>query len=211
MPLSTHLSSDPEMFQATASQRNLTPSKPVHSSKQKQQRLSKPNPGQIFPSLGRNSTAHGASTNSLNPGSDPGLSLRARANQTNRSPQLAFAAAIVAASLQFFTLPGLAIESQQNPTQLGNSSNTEIMYAQSNPSTLNSGNTNDLDQFIKYADFLIGLFSLYLIFKEVSGLKKKIGIIQGENNNLNNKLIEAEDQRKEVTQKVIEIANILSK
>ena len=130
MPLSSHLSSDPEMFQATASQRNLTPSKPVHSSKQKQQRLSKPNPGQIFPSLGRNGTAHGASTNSLNPGSDPVLSLRAKANQTNRSPQLAFAAAIVAASLQFFTLPGLTIESQQNPTQPGSSSNTNIIEEQ---------------------------------------------------------------------------------
>lgn len=130
MPLSSHLSSDPEMFQATASQRNLTPSKPVHSSKQKQQRLSKPNPGQIFPSLGRSSTAHGASTNSLNPGSDPVLSLRAKANQTNRSPQLAFAAAIVAASLQFFTLPGLTIESQQNPTQPGSSSNTNIIEEQ---------------------------------------------------------------------------------
>lgn len=105
------------MFQATASQRDLTPSKPVHSSKQKQQRLSKPNPGQIFPSLGRNGTAHGASTNSLNPGSEPGLSLRARANQTNRSPQLAFAAAVIAASLQLFTLPGLASEHQQNFTQ----------------------------------------------------------------------------------------------
>ena len=116
-----------------ASQRNLTPSKPVHSSKQKQQRLSKPNPGQIFPSLGRNSTAHGASTNSLNPSSDPGLSLRARANQTNRSPQLAFAAAIVAASLQLFTLPSLAVEHQQNLTQPGDSSNiTNIINQQNN-------------------------------------------------------------------------------
>lgn len=44
-------------------------------------------------------------------------SSRAKANQTNRSPQLAFAAAIVAASLQLFTLPGLAIERQQNLTQ----------------------------------------------------------------------------------------------
>ena len=130
MPLSTHLSSDPEMFQATASPRNLTPSKPVHSSKQKQQRLSKPNPGQIFPSLGRSSTAHGASTNSLNPSSDPVLSLRARANQTNRSPQLAFAAAVVAASLQLFTLPGLTSEHQQNSTQPGSSSNTNIMEEQ---------------------------------------------------------------------------------
>ena len=132
MPLSSHLSSDPEMFQAMASQRNLTPSKPVHSSKQKQQRLSKPNPGQIFPSLGRSSTAHGASTNSLNPSSDPGLSLRARANQTNRSPQLAFAAAIVAASLQFFTLPSLAVEHQQNLTQPGGSSNTTNIISQQN-------------------------------------------------------------------------------
>ena len=132
MPLSTHLSSDPEMFQAMASQRNLTPSKPVHSSKQKQQRLSKPNPGQIFPSLGRNGTAHGASTNSLNPSSDPGLSLRARANQTNRSPQLAFAAAVIAASLQLFTLPGLAVEHQQNLTQPGGSSNTTNIISQQN-------------------------------------------------------------------------------
>ena len=212
MPLSTHLSSDPEMFQATASQRNLTPSKPVHSSKQKQQRLSKPNPGQISPSLGRNSTAHGASTNSLNPGSEPGLSLRARANQTNRSPQLAFAAAVIAASLQLFTLPGLAIESQQNPTQLGNSSNTEIMYTQNNlPNSYSGDAKTNLNNIYKIVSLSIGLLSLYLILKEVPGLKKKIDIIQGENNNLNNKLIEAEDQRKEVTQKVIEIANILSK
>lgn len=156
-------------------------------------------------------SAHGASTNSLNPSSDPVLSLRAKANQTSRSPQLAFAAAIVAASLQLFTLPGLTIESQQNPTQLENSSNTEIMYAQSNPSTLNSGNTNDLDQFIKYANFLIGLFSLCLIFKEVLGLKNKIDVIQQENNGLNGKLIEAEDQREKANQKIVEIANILSK
>ena len=49
---------------------------------------------------------------------------------TNKSSQLVFAAAIVAASLQLFTLPGLTIESQQNLAQRGGSNSAEIMCEQ---------------------------------------------------------------------------------
>ena len=59
---------------------------------------------------------------------------RAKVNHTNtnKSPQLVFAAATIAASLQLFALPGLTIESQENSSQRGRADNVEIMYAQSN-------------------------------------------------------------------------------
>lgn len=59
-------------------------------------------------------------------------SLRTSGNQTNKSPKLAFAAAIVAASLQFFALPGLTAEHQENLTQQGSANNTGTVYNQDN-------------------------------------------------------------------------------
>ena len=53
-------------------------------------------------------------------------SLRTSGNQTNKSPKLAFAAAIIAASLQFFALPGFAVESEQNLTQRNELSNADV-------------------------------------------------------------------------------------
>lgn len=151
------------------------------------------------------------SSNSLNPGSDPGLSLRARANQTNRSPQLAFAAAIVAASLQFFTLPGLAIESQQNPTQLGNSSNTEIIYAQNNllePSqeTLRRDKLGIMLGIIGIILSLLGVIIsvLNLYLKEIPKIKTEL--VQAEKDRK-----KMEEDRKIMTEKLLEIVNILNK
>ncbi len=59
---------------------------------------------------------------------------RAKVNytNTNKSPQLVFAAATIAGSLQLFALPGLTIESQKNSSQRGRADNVEIMYAQNN-------------------------------------------------------------------------------
>ena len=213
MPHSTHFSSHPEMFQAAASQRNLhtIQASPQQSLplQQKQQCLSKPNVGQIFLLKGSNSLPHGASTNSLNPARiqpyPSGLEKIKRTSLHN----LTFAAAIVAASLQLFTLPGLDVESQQNPTQLGSSSNAEIIYAQNNLRSLsedkkaNELNTLELlGAILSFIAIVISLLNLYL--KEIPKIKTEL--VQAEKDRK-----QMEEDRKEMTEKLLEIVNILNR
>ena len=90
---------------------------------------------------------------------------------TNKSPQLVFAAAIVAASLQLFTLPGLTIESQQNSSQLGRADDVEIMYAQSNLNDF-SWKTS-IKSFLSIISVILSVINLYLILAKTNKLEKK--------------------------------------
>ena len=128
---------------------------------------------------------------------------------TNKSPQLVFAAAIVAASLQLFTLPGLAIKSQQNPTQLESSSNTEIIYAQNNLRSLSEDNkANELNKLELLAAILsvigivISLLNLYL--KEIPKIKTELAQAEKDRKQM-------EEDRKQMTEKLLEIVNILNR
>ena len=95
---------------------------------------------------------------------------RAKVNytNTNKSPQLVFAAATIAASLQLFALPGFTIESQENSSQRGRADNVEIMYAQSN---LNNSSqvTNNSDicdpwkcKYLEIISLILSIISLGL-------------------------------------------------
>ena len=128
---------------------------------------------------------------------------------TNKSPQLVFAAAIVAASLQLFALPGLAIEHQQNPAQRGSSSNTKVIYAQDNLLGLRGDNKANKLKYLEllgiissFIGVIISLLNLYL--KEIPKIKTEL--VQAENDRR-----QMEEDRKEMTEKLLEIVNILNR
>ena len=175
MPHSTHFSSHPELFQATASQRNLHTIQPSpQQSLPLQAKAAMPRKAQCgadFRSLREHSLPHGASTKFPESSLDPTLSLKARENKRTSLHNLTFAAAIAAASLQLLTLPGLTIESQQNSSQLGRADDVEIMYAQSNLNDF-SWKTS-IKSFLSIISVILSVVNLYLILAKTNKLEKK--------------------------------------
>ena len=203
MPHLTHFSSHPEMFQTTAFHiRNLTSSKPVRNwipaRPTKAAMPLKAHIGQIIPSFGEQQPSAWRCTNSLNPSLDPVLSLRARANQTNKSPKLAFAAAIIAASLQFFTLPGLTAEHQENLTQQGSVSNLEIVReldSLCNDLTQEVKKLNESEMWVNIiaiigaVSSLIGMINIVIASNQINKLDKAVAEVARDKKDLGTALI----------------------
>lgn len=138
---------------------------------------------------------------------------QARENQTNKSPQLAFAAAIVAASLQLFALPGLAIEHQRNLTQEGGSNNAEIVYVQDNVRDFFAELQTELKKanHLQLLGIVLSVANLCVVLMGIPSIKNKLSEVKKENDEINKELKEMEEDRKQMTKKLLEIVEILNR
>lgn len=119
-------------------------------------------------------------------------------NQTSKSPKLAFAAAIIAASLQFFALPGLTTEHQQNLTQQGSTSNLEIVRELDPLCNDLTQELQKLNESKMWIIDLIGAASAFAaavgvlcINSDVKNLRNKVNTILVENKNSSNTMADA--------------------